>query len=837
MIDVGISTLFLLLFVGYLLSFCMNSNTNFYLRSFILCGLFVVPFIPLVISPALFFPFISGKGFAFRIIVEIIFALWLILALRDSEYRPRVSHILTGVLFFISVLFVANIFGVAPYKSFWSNFERMEGFMALLHHFLYFLVAGAMLTSERLWSFFFHTSIGVSLFLGFYALMQISGELVINQGGVRVDGTFGNAAYFAAYLLVHIFLLLFYLSRERLSRAGDILGSVAVGAASFLAYYGSHIAKQGSVAVGNVGGTLMVGSLILLIGSVSLYVTSRRTIWSVRYLEPAIYLLLILLNVFLLMKTATRGAILALTGGALLTALLIALCEKRNTFVRKVGIGAVVGVCAVAGLFFLVRDTEFVRTDPVLSRVASISLSEGMPRFTIWSIGLKAFIEHPVLGYGQENFNYAFNTYYEPRMYAQEQWFDRAHNIFFDWLVASGLLGLFAYLSLYVYALWFIWKRDEKNGLMTRLLRRMHIVPDNSFSNTEKSILTGLFVGLLFQNIFVFDNIGTYILFFSLLAYLHTQHSVPLSDRVNQALMFRPEFINRVVTPIIIVGLVCGLYFINIKPIQAGSMLIDALKLQGQGKNKEAYELFERVFAKNTFATGEAREQMVQVAINIVNDPSADVSLKQEYFNLAKDQLELQLNRVPNDARYNLFMGYLLNRSRQSQEAISFLERAIELSPKKQTMYFELGSAYLSMGANEKAYEIFKKAYDFDTHFKEAAIFAAAGALYVGKKDETLAILNQTYGTTVVDDDRLVKALFDRQQWDMLMPILEQRIKNEPQNPQFRINAAAAYLQMNQRQKAVNQLTTILSFEGMNDEMKAVVNGWISDIKAGKNPQ
>lgn len=815
----------------------MNSNTNFYLRAVILCGLFVVPFIPLVISPALFFPFISGKGFAFRIIVEIIFALWLILALRDSEYRPRVSHILTGVLLFIGVLLVANIFGVAPYKSFWSNFERMEGFIALLHHALYFVVAGAMLTSERLWSFFFHTSIGVSLFLGFYALMQISGELMINQGGVRVDGTFGNAAYFAAYLLVHIFLLLFYLSRDRLSRAGDILGAVAIGAASFLAYYGSHIAKQGSAAVGNVGGTLVVVSLVLLIGSVALYVTSRRAIWSVRYVEPATYLLLILLDVFLLMKTATRGAILALTGGALLTAVLIALFEKRNTVARKIGIGAVVGVCAVVGLFFLVRDTEFVRTDPVLSRIASISLSEGMPRFTIWSIGLKAFTENPVLGYGQENFNYAFNTYYEPRMYAQEQWFDRAHNIFFDWLVASGLLGLLAYLSLYAYALWFIWKRNDKNGFLTRLLQRIHIVPDNSFTTTEKSILTGLLAGFLFQNIFVFDNIGTYILFFSLLAYLHTQHSVPLSDRVNQALTFRPEFVHRVVTPIIVVALLSSLYVLNVKPIQAGGSLIDALKLQGQGKNKEAYELFEQIFAKQTFASSEAREQLVQVAINIVNDPSADVALKQDYFNLAKEQLELQLQRVPDDARYNLFMGYLLNRSRQSKEAIPFLERAIELSPKKQTMHFELGSAYLGIGANEKAYEIFKQAYDFEPRFKEAAVFAAAGALYIGKKDEATAILNQTYGTTLVDDDRLVKALFDRQQWEMLVPILEERIKKEPQNPQFRINAAAAYLQMNQRQRAIAELTAILSFDGMTDEMKAVVNGWISDIKAGKNPQ
>lgn len=54
-----------------------------------LTGLFAVLLVPLVVTEQLFFPFITGKGFAFRIIVEIIFALWLILALRDPSARTK----------------------------------------------------------------------------------------------------------------------------------------------------------------------------------------------------------------------------------------------------------------------------------------------------------------------------------------------------------------------------------------------------------------------------------------------------------------------------------------------------------------------------------------------------------------------------------------------------------------------------------------------------------------------------------------------------------------------------------------------------------------------------
>ena len=37
-------------------------------------GVFLMPFIPLIVSGTMFFPFITGKNFAFRIIALIVFA-------------------------------------------------------------------------------------------------------------------------------------------------------------------------------------------------------------------------------------------------------------------------------------------------------------------------------------------------------------------------------------------------------------------------------------------------------------------------------------------------------------------------------------------------------------------------------------------------------------------------------------------------------------------------------------------------------------------------------------------------------------------------------------------
>src|SRR3989344_1828958 len=97
--------------------------SNNQLRYVILAGLFIIPFVPLVVSTSLFFPFITGKAFVFRILVEIIFACYLVLAVREAEYRPKFSWILGAFMAFLAVMGVADFFAINSYKAFWSNFE------------------------------------------------------------------------------------------------------------------------------------------------------------------------------------------------------------------------------------------------------------------------------------------------------------------------------------------------------------------------------------------------------------------------------------------------------------------------------------------------------------------------------------------------------------------------------------------------------------------------------------------------------------------------------------------------------------------------------------------
>ena len=354
------------------------------LKYLIIAGIFFMPVIPFIVADSMFFPFITGKNFVFRILVEIIFGLWVLLALKNSTYRPSFSWVMVAVFSFIAIIAVADIFGENPFKSFWSNFERMEGLVGLLHLGAYFLVAGMVLNTKKLWWWLANISVVASVIMGIYGIFQILGDLVIHQGGMRVDGTFGNAAYLAVYMLFNVFITAVLLARWR----------------------GSS--------------------------------------W-VRYM----YIGALLLQLYILFETATRGTILGLAGGMLLSAFLVAIFGREYPRIRKASIALIVVVLLSTSALFAARNTDFVRNDMVLSRLASISLSAGSSRFTIWSMAIEGFKEHPVLGWGQENFNYVFNKYYKPSLYADEPWFDRAHDIFFDWLIAGGILGLVGYLSMF----------------------------------------------------------------------------------------------------------------------------------------------------------------------------------------------------------------------------------------------------------------------------------------------------------------------------------------------------------------------------------------------------
>lgn len=647
----------------------MNSQI---LHRIIFIGLFTILFIPFLVSSSLFFPYITSKAFTFRIIVEIIFIAWFLLALIEVKYRPKKSAILYAVLGFLAVIGLADLFGVAPVKSFWSNFERMEGFVTLLHLGMFFVVISSVF-KELDWKRWWNTSLAVSFLMVLYCLLQIIGLKTIQQGGVRVDGTFGNAIYLAVYMLFHIFIALLFFWRERKS------------------------------------------------------VVLR---W--------IYGLLILSQVFILYNTATRGAIIGFLSG-LFVVTILNLKNKEDAAIRKVSMAVLAVLVIVVGGFISIRNTTFVRESPVLVRFATITTDELKTggRSFVWPMALEGFKERPLLGWGQENFSYIFQKHYTPDMFHLEPWFDRAHNIFLDWAVAGGLLGLIFYLSLYVTLLFSIWK--EKTTL----------------SHTEKSILIGLVTAYFFHNFFVFDHLISYILFFSLLAYVHSKSGSTLFEEQPIA----GVQIKRIALSAVGILLVLSLYFVNVKPLMGNIFLIEALKsVQTPGKMPDALQYFQKSYNSSGLGRSEVAEHLATRAVTIFSSDEISIEEKNAFFSFTKDVVVGTTLILEDDSRSELMVGSFLSTTGQFDEALAHLERAKTLMSGKQQIYFEIGAVYINQNKPLQALEVFKEAYELAPEYQEAEIIYLIGAIYAGDHVLEQRLISELPKDIVTKDSRIFSA-------------------------------------------------------------------------------
>ena len=721
-------------------------NIHKILRNTILGAIFIIPFIPFYVSNSLFFPFITGKNFLFRILVEIMFVAWAYLAFHDPSYRPKKNILFYGLSVFLGIIFIADLFGANFMRSFWSNFERMEGFMTLLHLFGYFLVASLVFQTEKLWQRFFQTSIVASVLMCFYGLFQLFGSFAIHQGSSRLDATLGNATYLAVYLLFHIFLTLFLLLRSQ----------------------------------------------------------------DKKWLKIS-YGVILFLQLYVLYYTATRGAILGLLLGVTLALALVVLFEKQNVKTRKFSAGILVAILLLLGLFSVFRNARFFQESPVLSRFSSISAEDSgtKARFLVWNMALQGLKENPVLGWGQENFNLVFNKYYDPKMYAQEQWFDRTHNVVLDWTISAGLLGMFSYLSIFVFSLYLVWRK----------------IP--SFSIVDKSILTGLFAGYFFQNLFVFDNIASYILFFSVLAFLSSLSEKDTSKTTGEPYRVSDSLSN-VILPAFIVLLCLGLYFFNIRHILASTDLISALSPQPAGLSANLAS-FKSALSRGYLGRAEMREQLIQAIPKIAGATAPD-NLKNEFFFVAKEEMDKQISENRADARYQLFMGSMLDQVGMFAQAFPYLKEAEVQSPRKQQIAFELGANLINQQKYGEASEEMRRAFELEPAYDEARLLYASSAIYAGKSDVAKKVLVEKFGTYLVPDRRLANAYFSTKQYENAIGVVKALIKANPLDYDAYLSLAASLRALGQKNLAIKQIEFVIE---KNPAFKEQGENYIKEILSG----
>jgi O-antigen ligase len=630
-------------------------------------ALFLVPVFSLINTTSLLFPFMTGKAFFFRILIEVAFAGWIILAFIDAKYRPKFTPLTIAVTFFAIVTLVADLLGVDPIHSLWSNFERMEGWITIIHLWAFYMVITNIFGSEdgekRLWNAWLNFSIIIAVMVAIGGLCQMLGWTGFNSIQGRVDAFLGNAEFVAGYMLFNIFVAIYLFMAARAQKMKGMM----------LPQWAYPVA-------------------VILFGSV-------------------------------LFGTQTRGTILGLVIGLILALVLYAIFGRNEPKIkiwRWISIAVIVLVLIAGVLFWFNRGSSFIQDNSVLSRFAKISLTDAsnQSRLYIWPMAISGGMERPFLGWGQENFSYIFQAKYNPAMYAQEQWFDRAHNVFLDWFVNTGFIGLAAYLALYIIFLVCVWR--------------------SSLSVAQKSVFTGLLAGYAIHGMFVFDNLASYIMFFFMLGYLDSFKQGKPTKRPSIG-STQADTVKYAVFPIVGVALLAIIYFFNVRQIVVGGDLIIAMS-SCQGNNPNI-ELFRYVLNADVTWTGEEiDEQLFSCAIREYSEPLVTNDQKNAMINLAVSAAKARTATAPNDARGYYYAGTFFDQVGQTDMAQEFLERAHELFPTKQQISFELATNYLYQRKNDDAVSVLKSSYGSAPGYVKAASAYAVALIIDGKTDEARLI-------------------------------------------------------------------------------------------------
>jgi O-antigen ligase/cytochrome c-type biogenesis protein CcmH/NrfG len=727
-------------------------HMNDFLRVIVYGGLFAVPFLTMFVVNDYFFPFITGKNFAFRIIVEVVLVAWVLLMFVDAKYRPKFSWLAASFFAFIGVMFFANALGEHPATSFWSNFERMDGYITLVHVFLYTFVLGSVLTTKKLWGAFLHTTLGVSFVVALYGMSQYAGGTEAGYNG-RMESFLGNAAYFAIYMYFHI----------------------------FIAFW--------------------------------LFVESRSS--ALR----AVYALLIALFVFALFESGTRGTVIGLVAGVVVMVGYIALFGAKYPEFRRYAIGAFAALLILGGAFYSVRDSAFVQESGSLSRIANIDLaSDLVVRGTIWGMAWEGVKERPVLGWGQGNFNYVFNREYDPSLYGQEQWFDRVHNIFFDWLVAGGVLGLVSYLSIFAacayYLVWVPLRRPE----------------DQTFTVLERAVLLGILAGYITHNLVVFDNIVSYIFFAVILGLIHSRVGTPIAwlgkIKVDTALF------NQFLVPVGAIVVVALVYTVHLPGMQAASDIIKAYRVPTPAEKLAA---FERALDRGSFAHQEITEQISQQAMGMMRDPQVTEEVRQKFIARAEEELNKLVAEKPGDARVHVFFSTFYRAIGDLEAAEREIAIAQELSPGKPSIIMQRAINKYSQNDMSAARDYFREAFLLEEKNDEAREFYAGTLFLTGEPNEAKALVtDERVFNRFAQNDFVVSAVNTAGDMPFLAELYQARTKQNPTVAQNWASLSFIYYQDGEADKAIETLQA--ASEAVPGFAKTA-QCFIANIETGKEPQ
>lgn len=439
----------------------------------------------------------------------------------------------------------------------------------------------------------------------------------------------------------------------------------------------------------------------------------------------------------LIFLTRTRGAVVGIFIGLLV--LLICGIFSANKKIKKAAVVLSFALLALGIIFGFTYKNQFWQSIPGFDRISeSVSYANDasiQTRLIAWKASLEAFKEKPVFGWGLEDYLTAYSKHYDPK-YAVfgETWLDRAHNKFIDILVMQGLFGITAYLAMLGAIFLAFYKRPL--------------------------IFAALFA-YAGQNFFVFEEINSYILFYSILGFALASLDVgrennKLENGLIRKFKLREIGLSKLSAVILILfAFLTWGYFYNYIPYQQAKYANLAFNTPPTPENqKTIIWYFQKAFKPYNFSQTSIRSLLFDKfhntagGFNIFENSQFELISKE-----IKDVIDDEIARFPDyDSRFYLRKYQILfamakqpGKENLFAEAEPALRKSIEMAPKRQEFYY--GLAFVLAGQNRYQESIDAARYAVELEPRAPRSHYHLGVMYAiaQRKSEALKELEMVY--------------------------------------------------------------------------------------------
>jgi O-antigen ligase/tetratricopeptide (TPR) repeat protein len=485
--------------------------------------------------------------------------------------------------------------------------------------------------------------------------------------------------------------------------------------------------------IGNSG--LLAGYLLFALG-VAGYLASTNLRFRLLYLAAGG------INLLGLLYAENRSSIIGIVLGAIAGSTIFAALPKtsKRRWIAPAAATTLLAIIIVtlAGIRTFPTGALTRIAPPVLRRLASTSfVGSDESRTMQWRAAMEGFKDRPLVGYGLENHDLVWSAHFNPGIYRIDtDVYDRTHNQYLELLATTGSLGALAFLGIWL-------------AIGVTLVRAYR---DDRLSAPSLGILAGLQIAYAAYLFFWFVDLNStmlWILFAALIASRENPHGVVRTPTQSRAMPARISSLIALAATILFGILLYRESYVPVVANRALARIDDSRRSVREALGE--FTLLVNTTAHQTAHTplvmgeylGSLRSRFAEIRRNPV-----ERRMTEGAFANATNAFREEIHRdTLNDRLYTRQAELFLDEASfysspmYVDEAVGFLDKAIELSPHRVQPRLLLAHVYADDHDYARAQAVLEDAIRIDPALGEPRYRLAELYMRTGKSDSALAML------------------------------------------------------------------------------------------------